>query len=289
MCKFKENKEDGALVELLEYSKKEAWIQSTIMSRKKVYKVTKALKEGKNEVFQVIRCDRKKGFIDLSKKQVTDVEEIKEIEEHFYKAKTVQSILNYFANKTGKSLEDMCKLISFPLYQAEKSPYDHLKNTLSNPALLDAYNFSADEKETLMIIIKHRLSPPPVKIKAELKITCIEFNGVQLIREALLKASEVRADNIELKYITKGGAVYECFTETIFAKEGLKLIKDSIKVLEEEILARKGKMQVFKEPKILGQHEKTDVDDQINMAIEEEDEEQEQDEGIKEAEVVLNN
>lgn len=62
--------ENGAYVVLLEYENMEGLILSTEVTRKRVRSVKKFMKVGKQEAMMVIRVDKEKRYIDLSKKQV---------------------------------------------------------------------------------------------------------------------------------------------------------------------------------------------------------------------------
>lgn len=62
--------ENGADVILLEYENMEGLILSTEVTNKRVRLVSKLLRMGKKETMMVIRVDRDKRYIDLSKKKV---------------------------------------------------------------------------------------------------------------------------------------------------------------------------------------------------------------------------
>jgi len=81
--------EFGAYVTLLEYNNIEGMILSSEVSRKRIRSIHKYLRIGKQDVMQVLRVDKEKGYIDLSKKYVTD-DYVEPTIERFTKSKTVR-------------------------------------------------------------------------------------------------------------------------------------------------------------------------------------------------------
>jgi translation initiation factor 2 subunit 1 len=66
------------------------------------------------------------GYIDLSKRRV-DADGIIKCEERFNKAKSVHSVLRYFAEQRKTSLEDLYQTIGWPLYRKYGHAYDAFK------------------------------------------------------------------------------------------------------------------------------------------------------------------
>ncbi|KAI0985684.1 hypothetical protein GJ496_005669 [Pomphorhynchus laevis] len=90
----------GAYVELLEYNSIEGMILLSELSRRRIRSINKLIRIGRNECVQVIRVDKDKGYIDLSKRRVAP-EEIIACEEKFARAKTVNSIVRHSTEVLG--------------------------------------------------------------------------------------------------------------------------------------------------------------------------------------------
>lgn len=87
--------EMGVYVNLLEYNNIEGMILLTELSRRRIRSINKLIRVGRNEVVVVVRVDRDKGYIDLSKRRVSP-EDISKCEERFVRGKTVRIISNSF-------------------------------------------------------------------------------------------------------------------------------------------------------------------------------------------------
>lgn len=78
--------EMGAYVSLLEYAGAEGMILLSELSRRRIRSVNKLVKVGRAEPVVVLRVDRDKGYIDLSKRRVSP-EEAAACEEKFNKVR----------------------------------------------------------------------------------------------------------------------------------------------------------------------------------------------------------
>lgn len=62
------------------------------LSRRRIRSIQKLIRVGRNEVVVVLRVDKEKGYIDLSKRRVS-AEDVLKCEERYNKSKTVHSIM----------------------------------------------------------------------------------------------------------------------------------------------------------------------------------------------------
>ncbi|KAJ3506082.1 hypothetical protein NMY22_g17364 [Coprinellus aureogranulatus] len=98
MVQVRQIAEMGAYVKLLEYDNTEGMILLSELSRRRIRSVQKLIRVGRNEVVVVLRVDKEKGYIDLSKRRVSP-EDIVKCEERYMKSKAVASILRHVASK----------------------------------------------------------------------------------------------------------------------------------------------------------------------------------------------
>jgi len=78
----------GVYVSLLEYDETEGMILLSELSRRRIRSVKKLINVGRTEVAMVLRVDKDKGYIDLSKRRVSP-EDVEQLEEKYNKSKTV--------------------------------------------------------------------------------------------------------------------------------------------------------------------------------------------------------
>jgi translation initiation factor 2 subunit 1 len=81
---------------------------------------------GRQEPVMVLRVDKEKGYIDLSKRRVSP-EDIAACEDRFGKSKMVHSIVRHVAETTGQDVEELYKHIAWPLYKAYGHAFDAFK------------------------------------------------------------------------------------------------------------------------------------------------------------------
>ena len=80
-------------------------------------------------------------------------------------------------------MEDLCKRVGWPLYQKYGHAYDAFKMALSNETdeqidIFAGLDITEDIKEFLITYIKRRLAPQPVKIRADIEVTCFTYEGI---------------------------------------------------------------------------------------------------------------
>ncbi|KAI0915880.1 hypothetical protein AcW1_009287 [Taiwanofungus camphoratus] len=229
MVQVRQIAEMGAYVKLLEYDNIEGMILLSELSRRRIRSIQKLIRVGRNEVVVVLRVDKEKGYIDLSKRRVSP-EDIAKCEERYMKSKTVASIMRHVASKlpsvnadgsestkkdvdgeeksvaSGSNeeqrLEQLCEQIAWPLGRKYGHPYDAFKLALTEQEAVFSSLPAPTPPSTLSILmstIARRLTPQPIKLRADIELTCYTPAGIDAIKRALRAGERESNEAVPIK------------------------------------------------------------------------------------------
>jgi len=268
--------EMGAYVTLLEYDDIEGMILLSELSRRRIRSINKLVRVNRTEIVMVIRVDKEKGYIDLSKRRV-DPEDVVKCEERYNKAKAVHSVLRHVAETKGLRLEDLCQAVSWPLYRKYGHAYDAFKIALNDsdgePTDIFAdLDVAQDVKDALLTYIKRRLAPQPVKIRADIEVTCFTYEGIDAIKSALMEG-EIKSTNdspVRIKLIAPPMYVMTCMT--LDKEAGLETMNLAIEAITVAIRAKGGSLDVKMAPKAVTLREESELQAMLDrLALEQEE------------------
>jgi len=253
----------GAYVSLLEYNNIEGMILLSELSRRRIRSINKLIRVGRNEVVMVLRVDQEKGYIDLSKRRVSP-EDVARCEENYNKAKAVHGVLRQLAESHDYYLEDMYEYIGWPLYKKYGHAFDAFKLSL---ALSESTNTTTEDPLTSLTIpnnmrhelsfyIKRRLAPQPIKIRADIEVSCFTYEGIDAIKEALMAGIALNS-NIKIKLISP--PIYVMTTTSLDKYVGIELLNTSIEKIKEVVERKGGKCETKMQAKAVSVKEDTEL------------------------------
>mmetsp|Transcript_28273 Transcript_28273/g.59454 ORF Transcript_28273/g.59454 Transcript_28273/m.59454 type:complete len:342 (-) Transcript_28273:158-1183(-) len=256
----------GAYVSLLEYNNIEGLILLSELSRRRIRSINKLIRVGRNEVAMVLRVDKEKGYIDLSKRRVSP-EDVAACEDKFNKAKAVHGVLRHLAERRKFHLEDLYERIAWPLYEKYGHAYDAFKIALADESApvgvpedpFTSLDVPPDVIEELKLYIRRRLAPQPIKIRADVEVSCFTYDGIDAIREALFAGIAVGTENSPIKIRLIAPPIYVLSTMTLEKEAGIALLQKAIDVILDKISAKGGKMDVKMAPKAVSLKEETEL------------------------------
>ncbi len=230
----------GAYVKLLEYDNIDGMILLSELSRRRIRSIQKLIRVGRNEVVVVLRVDKEKGYIDLSKRRVSP-EDIVKCEERYNKSKMVHSIMRHVAEKTNTPLEELYANIGWPLNKKYGHAVDAFKLSITNPNVWDEVTFkSAVIKDELISYISKRLTPQPTKVRADVEVTCFGYEGIDAVKTALRKAEEKSSEAAQVKVRLVSPPLYVLTSQTLDKQIGIDVLNEAIKEVDANIRAAGG-------------------------------------------------
>ncbi|KAH8106519.1 translation initiation factor 2, alpha subunit [Phellopilus nigrolimitatus] len=314
MVQVRQIAEMGAYVKLLEYDNIEGMILLSELSRRRIRSIQKLIRVGRNEVVVVMRVDKEKGYIDLSKRRVSP-EDITKCEERFMKSKTVASILRHVASKLSSEelaadaaakaeagtvtsaeeeeeaaaqaggseearLESLYDQIVWPLGKQYGHPYDAFKLALTcvcplSRLVLQCLRTSLREPEKvfasltpapsgatlaqLTATIARRLTPQPIKLRADVELTCYTEAGIDAIKRALRAGEAASTEAVPIKAKLVAPPLYVLGTNATDKYAAVERLERAIETIQSTIEGEGGNLVVKMKPKAVSETEEQDL------------------------------
>ncbi|PVH17518.1 eukaryotic translation initiation factor 2 subunit alpha [Candidozyma duobushaemuli] len=259
MVNVQEIAEMGAYVKLLEYDNIEGMVLLSELSRRRIRSIQKLIRVGKNEVAVVLRVDKEKGYIDLSKRRVS-AEDIVKCDERYNKSKAVHSILRHCAEKYGVSLEQLYQTVGWPLSRKYGHAYDAFKLSITDPSIFDGIEAPSTEiLEELKLYISRRLTPSAIKIRSDVEVSCFSYEGIDAIKTALQAATSVSTEQMQVRAKLIAAPLYEISTQALDKNQGVALLEKAVEKVAESIEASGGNCKITMAPKAVSASEDAEL------------------------------
>jgi len=282
--------EMGAYVSLLEYNGREGMMLLSELSKRRIRSVSKLLKVGRTEFCMVLRADHEKGYIDLSKRRVEPAD-AKIKEEKFANAKAVHGIMRHVATQHGIAVDDLCMKVSWPLYNnkkfvdAHEAFKKHVNEEINMWELVDWTQPGTDLtphaeklKADIEICLKRRLITQALRMRAKVDVSCSEFEGIDAIKESLLKAMEASTEECDVKAQLIACPTFmltcTCRDKTL----GFETLNKALDLVKTAIESKGGEFQVRTKPELVGTEEEKREEESGSGSETGDSDEEEQDE-----------
>jgi len=259
--------EMGAYVTLSEYDNIEGMILLSELSRRRIRSIQKLIRVGRSECVVVLRVDKEKGYIDLSKRRVSP-EEAKKCEEKFNKGKQVNSILRHVAETQNADIEFLYEHSAWKLDKKFGGPaksYDAFRAAITDhPEIFNEIELEENLKTSLMDNIKRRLTPQAIKIRADVEVACYAYEGINAVKDALRAglavSMEDEQEDLEVKIHLIAPPLYVVTTTSLDKDKGIELLQKALDAIKAVIDTKKGTMMVKMDPRAVSVNDEKDLD-----------------------------
>jgi translation initiation factor 2 subunit 1 len=210
-------------------------------------------------------------------------EDVAVCEERYNKSKLVHSIMRHVADTTATDLnvrllrvararpvallltsslpntQELYEHVGWPLYKRHKHAFEAFKLLGQEPGgsvladLQRPAEAGSDQmvpavteavREALLLNIRRRMTPQPLKIRADVELTCFGYDGVLHIKDAMRAAQALSRDDCIVKMKLVAPPLYVLTTQTLEKDVGIKLLEQATAAAAASIEAKKGRLVV---------------------------------------------
>lgn len=222
----------GITCSLLEYGNIDAFVSLSEISRKRVRSVNKIVRVGQKHIFETIRVDETKGYVDLSKSKITEIQRING-NEKYVNSRKIHEIVKMMSYKSHISVETLYEDYIWNFYDDEdcKTPYDafveYIK-TDENIWLKAEINIENETKNNFESVIRNRLGKINICCKKYLfNVENWADSGIDGIKQALNEGKKynTKTDTVEIVLIRS--PTYRLILQSIDEK-CLEILKQNV-------------------------------------------------------------
>ncbi|HLC33293.1 MAG TPA: translation initiation factor IF-2 subunit alpha, partial [Candidatus Nanoarchaeia archaeon] len=187
----------------------------------RIRNIREFVQEGKKVVCKVLQTNKEKGHIDLSLRRVNETQKRNKLNQ-IKQEQLAEKIIEHAAKQQGESAPALYNKIAEKLIPQFGTVFAAFEQVSQDALDLEKV---LDKKiaKLLSETVKARIKPPQVKVAGNLKLLSYSSQGINEIRESLMK---ITSAGIEVHYLGAGTYHLELVAEEY--KEAERKLKDAL-------------------------------------------------------------
>jgi len=235
----------GAFIELDEYSSRTGMLHITEISLKWVRNIRDYVKEKQKVVLLVLRTDEDKGHVDLSLRRVTDSQRKWKLQQVKQKQRAMK-LLEMVAQESGIDETEVITDVTEALSEYE-TLYEGLEAISADNSVVDGLNMSKKLSEKLVDLINKNIKPPEVEVVGYIELKSKKPDGIEAIRNALDEVIKHKSRKTEMDLSYVSAPMYRVKIKADNYKLAEKCLKNSVKAGIEYIESKSGRGEFHRE------------------------------------------
>lgn len=236
---IKDSNEMGIYVSLLEFDNIEGLLLFSEVSRRRIRSMAKLIKRGKKEIVSIIRVENDKSYIDVSKRQISEIE-VNYMKKKRNFGKIVNLITNNFSRVISMDFEEVKLRWNWPITRK----FSHAIKAF-RLLLKFAYKIPTNhdlKKNQLTIFFKNlkkKLPSSTVKIEVDFEIVCFSLNGIKILKNSINKIKRIPLFS-EINCKTVVSPRYTIIQYGKSRKKIVQIVAKFLNLISKKILSKKG-------------------------------------------------
>lgn len=232
--------EYGAYVKLDEYGGKRGFLHVSEISSTWVRNIREHIKEGMKLVLRVLRVNPSKNQIDLSLRRVSEKEREEEL--YYWKRRVKgRSMLKLVADRIGKSYDELYANYGRKL-EAHFGDLYEVFHRLPTRGLkmLTAIGVPEDLARVFHEVASEKFKQKPVKVRGVVEIVTYKPDGIEDIKEALIRAERLSDEEVSVEIYSVGAPRYAVEVSAGNYKKAQSTLREAFELIEKTLKDRGG-------------------------------------------------
>ena len=198
ICAVKELKSFGAFVSVVEYGGKEGLIHISEVASGWVKHLRDYVREEQKVVCKVLFVDARRGHIDLSLKAVNEGQKREKVKEWKNEKKAKKWLSLALTNPPLEISSEELAEIEQKLSDAYGSLYDAFEDVVKvGKGALISLGIEEEQADAIQHVAVTNVKLPSVQIVGYVELTCPLYDGVEIIKQALINVEDEAKEKME--------------------------------------------------------------------------------------------
>ncbi len=229
LCTVTSVQYNSVFCDLDEYPGKGGMIHISEVTAGRIRNIREFVQEGRKVVCKVLRVDQQRGHIDLSLRRVNERQRIEKGQQLKQEAKA-ENLLVHLAKERKKDPQQFYDEVAPALLEGYEYVHQAFEDIVDDSFTLKDTKLDKKLGEDIEKLVRERIKPKEVQIEGVFEITTFAEGGVDIVKDALLKAHKA-AQPGDVRYL--GGGSYKISVTAEDYKIAEKRLKEAIGIVEE--------------------------------------------------------
>ena len=161
------------------------------------------------------------------------------------------------------TLETLYDKFGWDLYDKYEHAYDAFRFIMNDQEEhLKGYKLTDTEKKALVEAISKRMTPQPLKIRADFKINCPTREGIYALRSAIKACKdEINDEHFQAEILIVAPPLYKIEVVSLEKQKAIQKIDQGLKVIKKVMAQKGGDFKLEKETYIIGGGQEKDLEE----------------------------
>jgi translation initiation factor 2 subunit 1 len=229
LCTVTNVQYNSVFCSLDEYENKSGMIHISEVSAGRIRNIREFVSEGKKITCKVLNVDAAKGHIDLSLRRVGEGQR-RDKNATLKQEQKAENILDHLAKESKQNPAEFYAKVAPAILEHYEYIFMAFEDIVEGTFSLSKTSLEPKLAKSIEDAVRERIKPKQVQIEGVFTITTFAENGVQYVRDALVKASAA-AGKADIRYVGAGSYKITVIAEEF--KDAEKLLKGAVSAVED--------------------------------------------------------